>query len=73
MTMICINVPQQLVILWTPNGCERMEIETEAETDAMHRQIAQDYQLAYGWPERGEFVYQLRGVTNDGATETSAG
>lgn len=59
MTMICINVPQQLVILWTPNQVERMELETAADTVAMHQQIERDYQLLYGWPESGEFVYQM--------------
>lgn len=62
--MICINVPQQLVILWMPNCTERMELETAAETAAMHRQIEQDYQLLYGWPEWGEFIYQCTEVGN---------
>jgi hypothetical protein len=65
MTTLCINVPQQLVILWTPNNVERMELETAADTVAMHRQIEQDYQLLYGWPEHGEFVYQTWEVRHE--------
>lgn len=63
MTMICINTRQQIVILWMANGCERMELETPEDTGAMHRQIERDYQLLYGWPELGEFVYQIKEVT----------
>ena len=65
MTMICINVSQQLVILWTPDQVERMEIETSEETEAMHRQIEQDYQLLYGWPEWGEYIYQCKEMRNE--------